>query len=162
MNKHEIYDLLNRLHIWHEITEHPAVYNMEEVASLELPHPEADAKCLFLRDDKKRQYYLVCVKGEKRVDIRALRESFGTRPLSFASDGDLQDILGLIPGAVTPLGLLNGPSRPTRLIIDEDLLDGPNLVGVHPNDNTATVWMRCSDLAELLLGFGCEVDFAKL
>ena len=52
MNKQEIYALLDERNIWHEITEHKAVYNMAEVAEIHLPYPEADAKNLFIRDDK--------------------------------------------------------------------------------------------------------------
>ena len=51
MNKKEIYALLSARNIWHEVTEHKAVYNMAEVAEIHLPYPEADAKNLFIRDD---------------------------------------------------------------------------------------------------------------
>ena len=64
MNKQEIYDFLKQQHIDFEITEHPAVWNMEDVAQLEMPHPEADAKNLFVREDKTRNYYLITVKGD--------------------------------------------------------------------------------------------------
>ena len=104
MNKKEIYALLSTRNIWYEVTEHKAVYNMAEVAEIRLPYPEADAKNLFIRDDKKRNYYLITVKGDKRVDLKAFRQQNDTRPLTFASDQDLMDMLDLIPGAVTPLG----------------------------------------------------------
>lgn len=52
MNKKEIYALLSTRNIWHEVTEHKAVYNMAEVAEIHLPYPKADAKNLFIRDDK--------------------------------------------------------------------------------------------------------------
>ncbi len=52
MNKKEIYSFLKEKNIWHEITEHKAVYNMAELAEIEIPYPEADAKNLFVRDDK--------------------------------------------------------------------------------------------------------------
>ena len=67
MNKQEIYGFLKRENLWHEITEHPAVYNMAELAEVDIPYPEADAKNLFVRDDKRRNYYLITVKGDKRV-----------------------------------------------------------------------------------------------
>ena len=70
MHKQEIYALLSARNIWHEVTEHKAVYNMAEVAEIHLPYPEADANNLFIRDDKKRNYYLITVKGDKRVDLR--------------------------------------------------------------------------------------------
>lgn len=77
MNKKEIYALLSTRNIWHEVTEHKAVYNMAEVAEIHLPYPEADAKNLFIRDDKKRNYYLITVKGNKRVDLKAFRQQNG-------------------------------------------------------------------------------------
>ena len=118
MNKQEIYDYLDSLGIWYEVTEHKAVYNMAEVAEIELPYPEADAKNLFVRDDKKRNYYLITVKGSKRVNLKDFRKEHNIRPLNFANEHDLMDILGLIPGAVTPMGLLNDKEcRPITICI---------------------------------------------
>lgn len=139
MNKQEIYAFLAENGVWHEITEHKAVFNMAELAEVEIPHPEGDAKNLFLRDDKKRGYYLLTVRGDKRVDLKQFRRAHGLRPLSFASEEELTALLGLFPGAVTPLGLLNDAQHSVKLFLDVELLAPPGLVGVHPNDNTATV-----------------------
>ena len=157
MNKQEIYALLDERDIWHEVTEHKAVYNMAEVAEIPLPYPEADAKNLFIRDDKKRNYYLITVKGDKRTDLKAFRQQNGTRPLSFASDQDLMDMLGLIPGAVTPLGLLNDREHRVTFFLDRSFLEGSSLIGVHPNDNTATVWLKAQDLLRLLEENGTQI-----
>lgn len=162
MNKQEIYDLLSAKGLWHEITEHKAVYNMAELAEVNIPYPEADAKNLFVRDDKKRNYYLITVKGDKRVDLKAFRRAHGTRPLTFASADDLAAILGLIPGAVTPLGLLNDAEHRVTLYLDEDFFAEPGLIGVHPNDNTATVWLKTPDLVELLRAHSCAVETVDL
>ena len=56
MDKQDIYAYLKEKGIWHEITEHKAVYNMSGLSEVHIPYPEADAKNLFLRDDKKRDY----------------------------------------------------------------------------------------------------------
>ena len=56
MNKNETLHYLNQLGIKYEIVEHPAVYNMAEIEKITLPHLEADAKNLFVRDDKKQNY----------------------------------------------------------------------------------------------------------
>ena len=93
MNKNEICEYLKNENIYYEITEHEAVYNMEELKNLEFPYPEADAKNLFVRDDKKRNYYLITVKGDKRVNLKDFQEKNGTRRLSFASSDDLMNIL---------------------------------------------------------------------
>lgn len=107
MNKEEIYAWLTEQDVTYEVTEHQAVFNMEELKAVPLPYPEWDAKNLFVRDDKKRNYYLLTVKGEKKVDLKTFRKENGLRALSFASADDLQAYLGLTPGAVTPLGLLH-------------------------------------------------------
>lgn len=156
-DKAAVYRLLTERGIWHEITEHPAVYNMEEMAAVDLPYPEADGKNLFVRDDKKRQYYLITVRGDKRVDLKAFRQANGTRPLSFASAEDLQAKLGLLPGAVTPLGALNDREGQVEVFLDQDFLAPPGLIGVHPNDNTATLWLRTEDLIALLRDHGTAV-----
>lgn len=118
MNKPEVYDFLTSRGIEYEVTEHGAVFNMEEMSHVELPHQEADAKNLFVRDDKKRNYYLITVRGDKRVDLKKFREEHGTRPLSFASENDLMNLLGLIPGAVTPLGILNDSEKKVKFFLD--------------------------------------------
>ena len=85
MTKQEVYDFLNAKQIWHEITEHAAVYNMQELEQVELPYPDRDAKNLFVRDDKRRNYYLISVRGDKRVNLKDFRRKQGTKPLTFAS-----------------------------------------------------------------------------
>lgn len=87
MDKLAIYPFLGEQKIPYEKIEHPAVFNMEQLASIHLPHPEWDAKNLFVRDDKKRNYYLITVKGDKRVDLKEFRRQHALRALSFASAG---------------------------------------------------------------------------
>lgn len=160
MNKQEVYDFLKSRKTEFEVTEHAAVYNMAELAAIDIPYPEADAKNLFVRDDKKKNYYLITVKGDKRVNLKDFRAKNGTRPLTFASENDLMDILGLIPGAVTPLGILNDTDRRVSLFLDRSFLDKPGLVGVHPNDNTATVWLKTEDLISIVKDHGNDVTLA--
>lgn len=160
MNKEQTYQYLRDHNVAFEATEHAAVYNMEELAAIRLPHPEWDAKNLFVRNDKKRNYYLITVKGDKRVDLKEFRKQHGLRNLSFASADDLMEILGLIPGAVTPLGLLNDENLRVKLYLDADFAG--NMIGVHPNDNTATVWMQADDLLALIRAHGNEAELAEL
>ncbi|RGO23488.1 prolyl-tRNA synthetase associated domain-containing protein [Dorea sp. OM02-2LB] len=160
MKKAEIYQYLTGKGISYEVTEHGAVYNMEDLAAMDLPYPDSDAKNLFVRDDKKRNYYLITVKGEKRVNLKEFRKAHGLRNLSFALPDDLMAIMGLIPGAVTPLGLLNDEEKKVIFYLDQELED--SLIGVHPNDNTATVWMQSKDLMMLLKEHGTEVHVVEI
>lgn len=162
MNKTEIYAYLADKNIWHVISEHKAVFNMEEISDLVLPYPEANAKNLFIRDDKKQNYYLLTVKGNKRIDLKNFRKKYHTRPLSFASEQDLQTILKLSPGSVTPLGIFNDEERKIQVFIDTAFLNEPKLIGVHPNENTATVWLKTEDLISMIREHGNIVQMAYL
>ena len=160
MTKEETYAFLRENGIAYECMEHEAVYNMEECAKLQLPHPEDEAKNLFVRDDKKRNYYLITVKGEKRVDLKEFRKQNGLRNLSFASADDLMEYMSLTPGSVSPLGLLNDPLHRVIFFLDAEF-EG-NMIGVHPNDNTATLWLGADDLVRLIREHGNEVNIVNI
>lgn len=160
MTKEETYQYLTEHYVEYEITEHGAVFNMEELKSVDLPYPEADAKNLFVRDDKRRNYYLITVKGDKRVDLKDFRRKHELRPLTFCSAEELMDIMKLYPGAVTPLGLLNDEDHKVKFYLDEAFGDG--LVGVHPNDNTATIWLKSADLVRIISEHGTTVEMVNL
>lgn len=104
MNKQEIYQYLDIRHIDYQVTEHPAVYNMEELSTIDLPYLQQVAKNLFVIDDKRRRYYFIVVKGERRIDLKQLRLKIQLRPLSFICEDELQKILGLVSSSVTLLG----------------------------------------------------------
>lgn len=160
MDKTEIYHYLKEQKIEHEITEHKAVFNMDEMDSVELPYPEWNAKNLFVRDDKKRNYYLITVKGDKRVDLKGLCKQHGLRALSFASAEDLLDIMKLTPGSVTPLGILNDTEHRIHFFLDTEFAG--NKIGVHPNDNTATVWMQADDLMKVIQKHGNVAEYTGM
>lgn len=162
MNKDKIYELIKNKNIWYEITEHQAVFNMQELAQIQVPYPERDAKNLFIRDDKKRNYYLITVKGDKKVDLKEFRRKNNTRPLTFASSEDLMEILNLIPGAVTPLGVLNDKERKVIVFIDEFFKEEPSIIGIHPNDNTATIWLYTKDLIDIIKEHGNAVEIINI
>ena len=160
MNKAETYEFLNKSGVNYEITEHKAVFNMEELGGVKLPYPEFDAKNLFVRDDKKQNYYLITVKGDKRVNLKEFRKKYGLRNLSFASAEELMKIMGLTPGSVTPLGLLNDEEHIVKFYLDSEF--NGTLIGVHPNDNTATVWLKSEDLIKIIKEHGNEVSLAEI
>ena len=162
MNKQEVYKYLNARNISYEVTEHKAVYNMDELSGINIPYPEADAKNLFVRDDKKKNYYLITVKGNKRVDLKEFKNKNNTRSLSFASPNDLMNIMNLIPGAVTPLGLLNDKDLKVQFFIDKDFINDANLIGVHPNENTATIWIKVDDLINIIKKHGNQVYIVEI
>ena len=162
MNKEEVYDFLKKKNIKFEVDEHIPVFNMNDLKRVSLKYPNYDGKNIFLRDDKKENYYLVTVLGNKKIDLKKFRIENGQRHLSFASDVELYNYLKLISGAVTPLGLLNDIDKVVKFYIDENFFKDPFIIGVHPNDNSATVWLNVNDLVSIIKNNGNEVHLTKI
>lgn len=162
MNKQEVYDFIKSKNIWHEITEHEAVFNMDELSKIEVPYNDCDAKNLFVRDDKKENYYLITVKGNKRVDLKEFRKRYDVRPISFASAEDLMKYLNLIPGSVSPLGLLNDKERKVKFYLDDSFFKDDKIIGIHPNDNTATIWLKVDDLINIIKEHGSKIEIINI
>ena len=154
---HAVLRLLEDNKIEYTQAEHTAVFNMEELYAQGLEHGEAIAKNLLVRDQKKRFYWLLVLYGEKRADLKALKARLGHGALSFAGAEELKALLHLTPGSVTPFGALNDAEHRVAILLDEDYRG--QLIGVHPNDNTATVWLPADALAELLRQQGAAVEF---
>ena len=142
---HTVLRLLEENKIDHTLAEHPAVFNMEELYAQGLEHCDAIAKNLLV------------LYGEKRADLKALKARLGHGALSFAGAEELAELLGLTPGSVTPFGALNDKEHRVTILLDEDYRG--KLIGAHPNDNTATVWLPADALVELLRQQGTTVEF---
>lgn len=99
-------------------------------------------------------------RANKRVDLKGFRRQHGLRALSFASTEELFSIMELTPGAVTPLGILNDTESRVHFYLDEEFIG--NKIGVHPNDNTATIWMQADDLMGLIQEHGNEAEYVKI
>ncbi len=160
VGREDIVALLQEKGVGFELAEHPPVYTIDEMLALSLPHPKDIAKNLFLRDDKKQNYYLIVLREDKKADLKKIRSVLSARPLRFASEEDLEAYLGVTTGAVTPFGLLNDTEHKVKACVDKDLKRG--LVGVHPNENTATVYLQAKALVELLQDQGADIDFESL
>ncbi len=155
LGKREIKDILDGRGISYEYMEHPPLFTMEDIERYGLPHREVIAKNVFASDDRRRTYFLITVKGDERADLKAIGKPWGYNHLRFASAEELKDILGLWPGAVSPFGLLNDAEKRVIWCLDSRFEGG--MIGAHPNDNSASVWLRVSDLTALIEEHGNRV-----
>lgn len=144
---------LNRMGISYELEEHEAVYTIDEMDSLGIGRGGEVVKNLFLRDAKGKRHFLVMIQKDKSADLKRLRGELDSTALSFGSQERLLKYLGLEKGAVTPFGVLNDPAGAVEVAIDRDLVGNPRL-GVHPNENTATVWIGYENLKKALEASG--------
>ena len=124
MTKEEIYKTLDELNIKYRIINHKAVFTMEEVIKENIEPYENILKNIFIRDDKKRNYYLVLVCHNKKVNLKELSNKINSRKLSFADEEDLYNYLGLTKGSVSPLGILNDKAHKVTILIDKDIENG--------------------------------------
>lgn len=136
----------------YEMFEHAAVFTVEE--SLKLPSmPGMGTKNLFLRDSKGTRIFLVTVGHDTRVDLKALQSILDIDKLSFASAETLKELLGVEPGSVTLLGLINDSERKVEVVIDRDLW-AADLLQCHPLRNTATTVLSHEALEKFLRATG--------
>ena len=137
--------------------EHKAVYTIEEMEELGLEKMEETEKNLFLRDQKGKCHFLVVIRADKQVNLKELGEKLGGVRLSFASEERLEKYLGLKKGAVTPLGILNDTACAVKVFLDRDFLEKEE-IGVHPNDNTASVYLKTADLMQMIKEHGNSLE----
>ena len=159
--REKVFARLEELGVSYEVTEHPAVFTIGEMDALGLTAKGEVCKNLFLRDAKGRRHFLVVVPGEARADLRALAAQLESSKLSFASAERLEKYLGLKQGEVTPLGVLNDADAAVEVVFDRGLERFPCL-GVHPNDNTATVWLSLADILRVVEGSGNGMRWVTL
>ena len=108
----------------------------------------AQVKNLFFKDAG-GQLWLVVVPGDPRMDTKAMAGLIGSKRLSFGSADLLRDVLGVEPGAVTPLAVMNDSTRRVRAVLHAGLMDA-DCVLVHPLVNTATVPIAPADLLRFM------------
>lgn len=161
MNEAGLIDLLVQLDIGYQRFDHPPVYTVED-ANLYL----ADAvglgtKNLFLKPEKNAAYLLLVVLEHKRVDLNRLGKDLGLGKLRFGSADMLKDMLGIEPGSVTVLAVVNDVDKRVRVLVDKDLWMGGGLQ-CHPLTNTATLVIQPADLQKVLAFSGHDMDLIEV
>jgi Ala-tRNA(Pro) deacylase len=135
-----------------ESQEHRAVFTVAESSTLDGRIPGAHTKNLFLKDTDEI-FWLVTVPAHARVDLKALPHAIASRRLSFAKAEDMERLLGISPGSVTPLAMINAAPGSVTVVIEEGLA-AERRVNVHPLRNTATIGLSGHDILRLLAHWG--------
>ncbi|MDP2691372.1 MAG: prolyl-tRNA synthetase associated domain-containing protein [bacterium] len=149
-------DLLHQLSIEFQEFTHPPVFTCEEAERLCPPMPGKKNKNLFLRDAKGKKYFLFSLAQDKRLSIQQMADIAGEKSLSFASERRLKEVLGIEPGSVGILALINDTQKLTTVFIDSDLLD-PEWFQSHPLINTSTWCLKSEDVPRFLSATGHHV-----
>jgi Ala-tRNA(Pro) deacylase len=158
MTNHPLKQLLEELSISCEKIEHPPVYTSEQARQFVPVNQGEPAKNLFLRDKKGNRHFLVMLNDSKDLDLASLAQQTHSTRLSLASPDRLHRYLGIEPGAVSPLALINDREHKVELWIDQDLWQADS-IQCHPLVNTATWILTPADLISFLRQTGHPIHF---
>ena len=153
----EIYKFLEDHQVTYERHDHPPVYTVEDVNRLVPPLPAAKTKNLFFRDAKGERHFLVVVQGHKRIDIKALSNALGSSKLRFGSPNRLKKYLGVDPGSVTILAVVNDRQKTVEVVVDKALWTS-DAFQFHPLVNTSTLVISRDQLQRFLHKTGHQVQ----
>ena len=156
-NKKNALEWLEANSIAYEILEHEPVFNMEDMDKAGITAKGDVCKNLFLRDQKGKKHYLVVCPEEAQVDLSSLTTQLMSTKLSFASAERLAKYLNVVQGCVSPLGVINDANHEVVVAFDKKLQRGR--MGIHPNDNTATVWVNTADMEKAIKALGNKVVY---
>ena len=149
--------------IAHTTYDHPPVFTVEDGPELKAMIPGGHTKNLFLKDAK-GQLWLISALAETRIDLKLAPSVIGSARLSFGSAERLWEALGVRPGSVTALALVNDPDQKVRFILDKALM-AHDSVNFHPVTNEATTHLAKDAFLGFLKAIGrvpVVVDFEAL
>jgi|LauGreDrversion4_2_1035121.scaffolds.fasta_scaffold426641_2 Ala-tRNA(Pro) deacylase len=156
----EVLALLRARGALHAVHSHPPLHTVEDARRLRGDLEGAFVKNLFLRDRSGDLLLLVCL-SERDIDLQALRHLLGYRRLSFASPEQLWEHLGVRPGSVSPLALINATPGALTLFADEALRASP-LNNLHPLTNELTAQVSPEGWVSLAREWGFEPRWVNL
>ena len=144
------YDLLDSLGVSYTRVDHDFADTIEACEAVEQVLGEKICKNLFLCNAQKTKFYLLLMPGHKKFKTKVLSKQIGSARLSFADDDHMKEFLGLTPGSVSIMGLMNDPENHVKLLIDSDVLKD-EYFGCHPCINTTSMKLKTSDIMEKFL-----------
>lgn len=145
------YDLLDSLTIPYWRVDHDATPTIQSCQNVDKLLNIDICKNLFLCNAQKTDFYLLMMPGEKKFRTARLSKQIGSARLSFAGPDDMTRLLGLTPGSVSILGLMNDTENQVRLLIDKDVIDQHPFIGCHPCVNTSSLKIHTDDLLKKFL-----------
>jgi Ala-tRNA(Pro) deacylase len=156
----DLFARLDELGISTRTIQHVAVFTVEESKAHRGELDGGHTKNLFLRNKKGKMWLVVCPE-DLEIDLKALAEKLGAGRFSFASTDRLMKYLGVIPGAVTPFGIINDTGGKVKVVIDRAALVSEPL-NFHPLDNAMTTAIGASDLLKFLEAEGHAPELVEL
>ncbi len=145
-----VYDLLDSLGISYQRIDHEPADNMEACREIDETLQATICKNLFLCNRQQTNFYLLMMPDTKNFKTKEISSQIGSARLSFASSDKMEELLDILPGAVSVMGLMNDKENHVQLLVDEDVLKG-EFLGCHPCVNTSSLKFRTMDVFDSFL-----------
>lgn len=159
--KQLVYDNLDKLNIKYEIVNHPPALTTKDADDFIEGKYGVRSKTMFMSDGKKRNFYLLILDESKRLDIKKIGESIGEKSLRMGSTEYLKEKMNLQFGIVSPFGLLNNKEQDIKIYFDKELIN-EEIITFHPNENTATVFLKIVDVFKFLDYLGYKYELIEM
>jgi len=153
-------EYLDKYGIKYKVHEHRAVFSVEESRDLKKDIPGLHCKTLFLKDSNGR-FYLIGMPGDKRLDSKKFRHHIKAKKVRFGNGEELKKEVNLIPGSVSIFGAIYIKDKNVKLILDKQVWEA-EIVGFHPNVNTATLELSHDNLEKFYNSLKCEKEIMEL
>ncbi len=150
---------LDALAISYTLHRHPPLRTVADSKALRGDLPGGHCKNLFLRNRKGRMW-LVSTLEDQPIDLKTLGAQLGGR-LSFASAERLLSYLGILPGAVSPLAVINDRTQAVTVILDAAMM-AVGMLNFHPLSNELTVTLAAADLERFIVDCGHQPETLSL
>jgi Ala-tRNA(Pro) deacylase len=161
MDEKSLLQFLDTYHFTFERIEHPAVYTCAEAELHRPQQPAVSTKNLFLCDKKARRFFLVVTACEKMLDLKKLADQLDVSKLRFGSEENLERLLGVKPGSVTMMALVNDVEHQVELWLDDEIWQG-SLFQSHPLVNTATLLLTRESLERFFAITGHSIHLLRV
>lgn len=157
-NKELTIKTIEEMGIKFEIIEHDLVHTIAEMEERGITDKCDVCKNFFLRDAKGKRHFVVTLPKDKEIHVQDIAKEIGSTRLSFGSEERLATHLKLVPGQVGPLSAILNPENTVEFVFDKSLIGKSNL-GVHPNENTATLIMSFEDIKKVVERNGHTIHY---
>lgn len=156
----KIIQLLKENSVWYQVLEHEPVYTSQQAAAV---RPDVSlrqgAKAMVLRvqksirqladknqndDSTHHSFVMVALPGDKKMDLHKVAKFLGAKDATLASPEEVERVIGVKIGAVSPFGNLSG----LTVLVDRGLLANQK-IAFNAGDHRKTVIMNSSDYQTL-------------
>ena len=159
--KEKVYESLDNMGIKYEIVNHPPALTTQEADEYIEGKKGIRSKTMFMSDKKKRHFYLLILDDSKRLDIKKIGEIIEEKGLKMGNEEKLKEKMNLQFGVVSPFGLLNNIEKDIKIYVDKELLS-EDIITFHPNENTATIFIKMEDLFNFLNNLDYKYEIIEM